>query len=80
MFAGHVFVTDCKKVCRQGDLNFGGCSKCGQDSVYGIGGINEENITKDHGMRGSGRLHDVRIHEIKLKLNGIYVKMKRSSF
>lgn len=22
VFAGHVFVTDCKKVCRQGDLNF----------------------------------------------------------
>lgn len=36
--------------------------------VYGIGGINEENITKIMGMRGSGRLHDVRIHEIKIEI------------
>ena len=47
VFAGHVFVTDCKKGLPPRGLEFlTDVVNAVKIPVYGIGGINEENITK----------------------------------
>ena len=47
VFAGHVFVTDCKKGLPPRGLEFlADVVNAVKIPVYGIGGINEENITK----------------------------------
>ena len=58
VFAGHVFVTDCKKGLPPRGLEFlTDVVNAVKIPVYGIGGINEENITKimECRRRSSGR-------------------------
>lgn len=46
MFAGHVFVTDCKRSAAKGLEFLTDVVNAVKIPVYGIGGINEENIAK----------------------------------